>query len=514
MSGRESGVSRRGRAWIARVDEPGIGPLRAALRDGLGFVRVALRGGWTVLPDGSALPPRKAPGLRLDRDVLEALFGLGPAASFQLCGRVAGFKGLRLEHGGAVSVRPSRSARLYRYQLSVAAATQGEPLWQRLVAPAALYHADHVAAVVRLHGLPDGEPFHGALRLLGRVVPAPSAAAGVVGIPGHDPRGLVEPLEIADPDLVVVDARRIGWGGDELSQALWDLGAVVVADSASAADLACAALLGVDPAAVPSLQLAAARGMGPGRLQDIELGGVDPAEFARRTLGFGERPPGLKDLPAWIAARVGRPLPVGLAVGEGAAEAGDVVARSLLRWVDEPSGRHRAANWGSVAIVVGEPAELPAAKHLVLAGDAACQRFARAGLHATTWLRLPPLTPSLPSALHGFAGEQGMRWAWEVPGDVPRTDAVEVALWLASRGRMRSPLLREWFGVRRRLWRWLAALQRARRNRAGVPVVHARKIARLSRRSWRLALPADPRLERHDPMALPAPPSADPSAWD
>jgi hypothetical protein len=497
-------VSARGRAWIGRVDGPGDAALKAALRDGLGFVRGALRGGWTVLPDGSALPEDLAPGLRVGRDIVESLFALGPAASYELSGRVAGLEAVRLDEGVRVAVRPSRSARLYRYQLSVAEGQKADPLWDRLAAPAELYHADHVAAIVRLRGLPDGEPFHGALRLLGRSVPAPSAGAGVVGVPGADPRRLVEPLEIADPDLVVVDARQLGWGGDEITQPVWPLGAVIVADSACAADLACCALLGVDPASVPALQMAAARGFGPGRFDELDLGGEDPAEFARRVQGFGATPPGLRGLLPWAEERLGHPLPITIAVGEGSGEAEAVVARSLLRWLDVPSARHRMADWGDIAVVVGEPAELPKSRHLILAGDAACARFSRSGVEATTWFRLPPVSQAFPRAVRRFSDGSGARWVWEVPGAAPRTDALELALWLASRGRMRSPLLIQWFGVRRRLWRWLAGLQRARRNRAGVPVVHARKIARLRERSWRLSLPENPRLARRDPLALPS----------
>ncbi len=499
MSQHEPSVSARGRAFIARVEGGGAGPLKEALRDGLAFVRVALRGGWTVLPDGSALSPRRAPGLRLERDVLEALFALGPAASFRLVGRVAGLEGLRAGHGGRIAVQPSRSTRIYRYHLSVAEGTDGDPLWPRVAAPAALYHAERVAAVVRLRGLPDGEPFHGALRLLGRA--APAVGSGVVGIPGPDPRRLVEPLEIADPDVVVVDARSVGWGGDELTQSVRRLGAVIVADSAVAADVACCALLGIDPATVPSIQLAAARGFGPGRIADVEFGGLRPEDFEAKRAALGPRPPRLPELLPWIAERLGHPLPLAVAVGEGAEEAKAVVARSLLRWVDVPEARKRAHRWGSVAIVVGSPAELPSARHLVLAGDAAIARFRAADLYPITWYRLPPITRSLPVALHAISGPGGQRWAWEVPGEVPRTDGLEATLLIASGFRLRAPLLWEWFSVRRRLWRWMAAIQRARRNREGVPVVHARKIARLLGRSWRLALPPDPRLELRDPLA-------------
>lgn len=506
MSPREPGVSARGRAWIARVDAREPGALEAALRDGLGFVRVALRGGWTVLPDGSAFSPRDAPGLGTDRALLRALFALGPAASFELSGRVAGLEGLRREHGGRVAVRPSRSTRLYRYQLSVANALGAPALWQRVLAPAELYHAEHVAAVVRLRGLPDGEPYHGPLRLLGRAVPAPSVRSGVAGRPVEDPRRLVEPLEIADPDLVIVDARRLGWGGDEITQPAWPLGAVIVADSVLAAELACCAVLGVDPAAVPSIQQAAARGLGPGRLDEVEFAGTPAQEFARRVAGFGGHPPELASLPDWVEARLGARLPLEIAVGEGPGPSASLVARSLLRWLDMPAGLHRMADWGSLGVVVGEPAALPDRRHLLLVGDAAIARYRRAHPDFTTWVRTPAALGIFPAAVHAVRVDGELRWAWELPGDPPRADSLELGFLLASLGRMRPPLLAALLSPRRRLWRWLAGLQRARRNRAGVPVVHARKIVRLVDRPWRKALPPLGTLERADPLAPPDPP--------
>ena len=82
---------------------------------------------------------------------------------------------------------------------------------------------------------------------------------------------MVDLLEAATPDLVVVDAVTATHRGGELSGQPVELGVLIIGTNLVAVDAVCATAYGFDPADVRYLQLATERGYGPIDLAQIEI---------------------------------------------------------------------------------------------------------------------------------------------------------------------------------------------------------------------------------------------------
>jgi uncharacterized protein (DUF362 family) len=84
---------------------------------------------------------------------------------------------------------------------------------------------------------------------------------------------MVDLLEAAPPDLIVVDAITATHKGGELSGQPVELGVLIIGTNPVAVDAVCAMAYGFDPADIEYLQLAAERGYGPIDLAQIQVSG-------------------------------------------------------------------------------------------------------------------------------------------------------------------------------------------------------------------------------------------------
>lgn len=84
---------------------------------------------------------------------------------------------------------------------------------------------------------------------------------------------MVDLLEAAPPDLIIVDAIAATHKGGELSGQPIELGVLIIGTHPVAVDAVCAVAYGFDPADIKHLQLAAERGCGPIDLAQIQVSG-------------------------------------------------------------------------------------------------------------------------------------------------------------------------------------------------------------------------------------------------
>ncbi len=101
---------------------------------------------------------------------------------------------------------------------------------------------------------------------------------------------LVDLLEVASPDLVIVDAIEVGEGGGSLTCLPKPLGVLIVGTNAVAVDAVAAAVFGLAPEEVEFLRLAHERGYGPIDLGEIKVVGDIPLEELVRRAAELERP--------------------------------------------------------------------------------------------------------------------------------------------------------------------------------------------------------------------------------
>lgn len=548
--------SDRPRVYVARVGDYDPAAIAAAVRRGLDHVGQPLHGNVTAVPNlvfaHRRLSPAGATRPELVHASLQVLMQARPDLYVLLCGnsaagvstrRVAkaargdsapwkrrGYTALPKLHRGRVALRPTDETRFYRYQLSVGQAmTEAERrnpdaelaaearYWERVVTGWELYHADSVLLLPKLKSNVLSHGLSGALELQGVALLRDGDR-----LDGHDwnnDRRIVDMLEVTDPDLIITDAIDVGFGGNQLTQAAHRLGAVIVADNAVAHDAVCARIFGLDPAAVPHLALASSRGFGPLGLDDMDVEFEEPLERLQlRVKGFGAS--GFVRVDSFVdsfEARTGHPFPLKIQTGRPY----DVPGSNgvLLDWLytswDDPVHRERMKRWPPASVFVGEVEEDPSRGRVYLVGDRAIASFQarvtlyRRVLRVPTWLRRMIRGPG------GFAryrladGRTG--WAVEIPGEPPSHHDLVVGFFIGSLGRLRSAMLRFDLLAEKYLFGVLGALRRRRRNRGGIPVVHARKIKRLSERPWRQRWGESPRLVRRAELpALPAPPAEPP----
>ena len=252
----------------------------------------------------------------------------------------------------------------FRYQLSVGA----DRAHDRLEARAELYRVDGLvlAPTLQLSDVafgPGGAVLAAARRLMrnsiDRMEPDDRTAA------------LASLLEVAAPDLVLGDGTRAQLGLSSAAPAR-PLGLLLVSDDALAHDAVWARVLGLDPEQVPWMQRAAAWGLGA--LTDIEIGGDEPvAFFARRAQGAGRPALTLSGFPNKWQEEIGGPAPVEVVPLRRRTVASERALRWLTTLRDEPRLREQLLGAPAVAVLAGpaEGAPVPAADRVLALGPAA-----------------------------------------------------------------------------------------------------------------------------------------------
>lgn len=543
------------RVYVARVDRYDHDELVAAIGRGLDHVGTKLRGNvvakanWVFAHRG--LAPAACTRPEVAHAAFEQLLQRDPDLYVLMCGnaglgvstrrmcsaargedpkfRRKGFAALPGLHRGRVQIRPTDETRYYRYQLSV-----GRPMtdderadpdaelpaearyWERVVTGWELQHADSVLFLPKLktnvlsHGMSAATKLQGIgfLRDSDRLI-------------GHDwnnGRRIADMLEITDPDLIITDAVDIGRGGNQMTQAAHRLGVILVADNAVAHDAVCAAILGLDPSTVPHLRIASERGFGPLDLGAIALETEVPIPtLAVRVRGFGVS--GLMRVDAFGAhfeRTTGTSFPLEIVAGEPYDVPGS--CGILLDWLytafDDPARRDRMKAWPAASVFVGAVEADPEHDVVYLVGDRAIASHAARTQRVRTWFHLPPRLRQLVRGVGTVARDRladgRLAWVIEIPGHPPSHRDLILGFFLGSRGRLRASFLRLDLILESYLFGTLTSLRRRLRNRGGISVVHARKIARLADRPWRRRWSEPARLRRRAaPPPLPAPPTAE-----
>jgi len=524
---------------LAAVEAYDAHAIRLGISRGLEHVGVSVRGNavgvadWT---DASRVAEAACTRAEVVEGALDLLLGRESDLFFVVTGRAApgrcsrriaraphghrelkrGFLEIPRRHPGRVAIRPADEARRYRYQLSVGTRTPPArredadlPLEARLDDRIPLgwelYHADSVVAFPKLAGDPR-VGVAGAVPLLaglGRESATYSA---------HAARRVADAAEVAWPDLVITDGVSTGWGGARRTQAGRPLRTILVADDALAHDVVAAHILGLDPNASPHLRMLAARGYGSLDIATIDVAGDVSLETLRdRVHGFGPAPAGLSTFADRFRERTGAPAAVAIRTSVPDHDpCAALVAERLAAACDSPDDREALKRWPPTVVCVGcGPGDDRGVHHLV--GDAAIAAFHRENPTATSILRVPPRLARLwdgPVEYMGWTRPDGDRGvALLLPGHPPTARALQRSLFLGSRGRIRSPwgsLATAWAHAIEAIG---STVRRAVRNRAGTPVVHARKILRLATRPWRLRWGTPAALELR-PDLLPASPSS------
>ena len=527
----DASASGRARVWVGRVESYDVAAVRQAVARGLDFVAPKLHGNVVAKANWLVSHPRLATASstrpELVAGALEALFARERQLRVVFSGSAAlghstrhqamrargqderfkngGYFSLERMFRGKVTVRPTDESRFYRYQLSVGqrmTSEQREDLhavldadvryWDRVVAGYELYHADSVVLFPKLKTSVLAEGLSCAVDLQG--VGFLRGVDRADGHNRHNARRMADMLEITDPDLVITDAIDIGLGGSTMTQAGHRLGLVVVADNAVAHDAVCARLLGLDPRANEQLRIASARGFGPIDEQGIALGGdADLAAAKTRVRGFGHT--GMRRVDAFadcFARYCGCPFPLEVLCGgvyEAAAGAG-VFLDWLYTSFDHPRFRERMKEWPPCSVLIGDVQQRPVNQRVYLVGDRAIESFRSMTDFMQPALMLPTgARRYLPNSLglYRYRLKGGGRgWATSMPGSPPSRQAISWALFLGSVGRIRPPLLGALPLPVEAFYQLLAAVLRARRNRKGIRVVHARKMQRMLQRAWRL----------------------------
>lgn len=448
---------------------------------------------------------------------LDVLLRRRPGASMTLVGnsglgvptramaRRAGVDAVLRRFPGRVRIEPTDEARLARFRL-----TKGRPLtpaersdpgarapdearfWEAITTSAALADADAVIYFPKLKSNVLSGGLSGACKLGG--IGLLTDRDRLTGHNWHNDRRIADMLDVAAPDLVVTDAIRVAWGGNQMTEPGVPLGVILVATNAVAHDAVCARILGLEPERVEHLRLAAARGHGPIEAARIEvLGDAAVATLARRMAGFGAS--GLipvEGFPGRFAAETGQPFPLEIVSGPPHESAGS--QGILLDWLymsyDHPRFRERMARWPAASVFVGAVDAVPRYGTVYLVGDFAMAAF-RARARVRTWLRVPE---RVRRRLGGFTriarwSRDGRRgWAVEIAGDPPSHRDLIAAFFAASRGRMRAPLLTSGSVLDAYLRTILQQLRSWWRNRRGIPEVEAH--GRLRRRAQEVTVSA------------------------
>lgn len=436
------------RVFLARVDTTDDDALRAGIARGLAWLGVSLSERFATVVDRRG---RGAPERRL----------------LDVWARLAREEGAEIE-----ALTPGYER--WRYQLSV-----GPARGSHIEADARLYSVERLAGLARLRWDPRIE-VGGVLAGLADVL-----APGALGRADAGERAgvLAAVLEVADPDLVVADGRRIALEAGPLEEPRHALGLVLVADDATAADVVWAQVLGVE---AEWLDEVATRGFGGG---ELTLGGDEPlAFFIRRREGLGGPPAPLASLPERFEEETGARLPVQV---EGRIE-----------------GRAATAAWTFLASAVEDPVRrerlkgAPAISLLLDEGEPAHDRVLAVGSAGRRLLDDVRVASAARRRVLGL-GRRGARWTVRfsegrtldlvtLPEGAPAWQVARAVACLTGVSGLALPspglLSRGWARVRG----WL------RRRQVPPRLVHARRIERLRGRRWRLPYLEGPPLRTQD----------------
>lgn len=450
------------RVFVARVDDVSPTAVEEALAAGLGFLGARAEGSWSVVADPQ-------PGLsRSARDLPSQL-------AQHLCGSGAqadAFRGLPQGTGCA------------RYQLTVGA--PGE----RIDAHEDLFGASSLAWVGALRrdpllGGPGGALSAGARALLPRPLNSMGAPMRELALGGL--------LEVADPDLMIGDGRRVALGSAADAPRSYALGLMLIADNALAHDRVWASILGVDGAGTGWIDRLARLGFGPDSMDRIELGGEDLSFFRRRIEGFGVAPPRWTELPLAYQRVTGVPLPVDVLP----CVSGPAAARAhawLASHTEHPVRREAIKECAPFAILAGarEPGALPRHDRVLTIGPEAADAILN-DVHVD-WAR--QRSPWL-AIVRGSSAE-----LWDLRVSDGRTlllaALTDPAPSAARIGRAAAVLTgQRWLRWPREsriaaIWGWV--VRRLRRSDIPPPLVHARRIRRLQSRPWRVPKLIGPQL--------------------
>ena len=89
---------------------------------------------------------------------------------------------------------------------------------------------------------------------------------------------IVDLLEVGYPDFIATDTIEMSFGGNQMTQYAYHLGAVIMSDNPLAHDVVCAHILNLDPEKITYLRLAHERGYGSLSLKDIDIKGDVPLQ--------------------------------------------------------------------------------------------------------------------------------------------------------------------------------------------------------------------------------------------
>ncbi len=123
---------------------------------------------------------------------------------------------------------------------------------------------------------------------------------------------IVDILEAANPDLIVMDGIRLSYGGNQMTEPDTELGVIAVSANAVAHDMVCSRLIGLDPFKIDHIREAMERGYGPNSFDQIEILGDYPLEKGQsiaRKLDFGFMP--VQDFKCPFKIQSGMPYCVG-----------------------------------------------------------------------------------------------------------------------------------------------------------------------------------------------------------
>jgi uncharacterized protein (DUF362 family) len=210
-------------------------------------------------------------------------------------------------------------------------------------------------------------PFSGALQLdLGLL------QKGVMVLQ-HErlPEKIVDLLEVASPQLVIVDAIEVGEGVSSLTCRPKPFGALIVGTNAIAVDAIIATILGFKPSAIDFLSLAHERGYGPiDRAEIGVIGDIAAEELAKRAALLEHRDPRPENWPLPPQVRIAVGSPYHLTGTAGA-------LTEFLSLLDRGGIALKGAR--ETTIVIGRAEEILTAKTdtaaLILLGDSAHAKY-------------------------------------------------------------------------------------------------------------------------------------------
>jgi len=529
-------LAAREKVFVARVrGYEDTAAIAAAVRRGLDFLgwkppaRLVGKANWVLAHEAVARSCYTRPEFL--KGALTAILERNDAASIDLIGnsgagvptrvvarRAAGNAPEFLARGayelerifnGRVKIRPTDGERLVRYKLSVGdrlergerrAIDRGEAestsidltkrYWREVTTSEALLEAEAFVLFPKLKSNVLSHGLTGAVKLQG--IGLLLDEARMVGHNYHNHRRMVDMLEVAEPDLVVTDGIEMALGGNQMTERGHPLGVIVMATNAVAHDAVVARILNLRPEEIEHLKVASERAYGPLWADEIEIGGdVKIGELNARVRSFGENgfiP--VTEFPAKFERETRLKFPMEV-LGEPPWDVAGVHGL-VLDWLymtyDFRERRKLMSEWPPATIIVGGFAERPpepAHDRVFVIGDLAIEAWRRLG-----WGGLGLTIPRfLQARLHGpsrverFTRPDGRKGtAWLLPGEPPTHRDMIIGMAIATRLRVRPPLMRLDLVLDSYVRMLVTSVGRLIRNPLGPREALASSIARLQER--------------------------------